>query len=75
MRDEPEGAAFGSLRRTGGRRRQVVKTQQTYVHVGEGQEPRPAVWPDFLRVDSMHQSDLCGEKGPYEINLVEEVTQ
>ena len=31
--------------------------------------------PGFVRVDSVHQGDLDGRKGVYEINLVDEVTQ
>ena len=53
----------------------VVRTRSTQVQIGERRKPHPAGRPGFLRVDSVHQGDLDGEKGLYEINLVDEVTQ
>ncbi len=57
------------------RRLVVVRTRSTQVQIGERRKPHPAGRPGFLRVDSVHQGDLDGEKGLYEINLVDEVTQ
>lgn len=57
------------------RRLHVVKTRPARVSIGERRKPHPAGRPGFLRVDSVHQGDLDGEKGLYEINLVDEVTQ
>ncbi len=57
------------------RRLTVAKTRSTQVSIGERRKPHPAGRPGFLRVDSVHQGDLDGEKGLYEINLVDEVTQ
>ena len=57
------------------RRLVVVRTRSTQVRIGERRKPHPAGRPGFLRVDSVHQGDLDGEKGLYEINLVDEVTQ
>ena len=57
------------------RRLTVAKTRSTQVRIGERRKPHPAGRPGFLRVDSVHQGDLDGEKGLYEINLVDEVTQ
>ena len=54
---------------------QVAKTRPTQVNVGEHPKPHLAGRPGFLRVDSVHQGDLDREKGLYEINLVDEVTQ
>ena len=57
------------------RRLVVVRTRSTQVQIGERRKPHPAGRPGFLRVDPVHQGDLDGEKGLYEINLVDEVTQ
>ena len=57
------------------RRLQVAKTRPTQLRIGERRKPHPAGRPGFLRVDSVHQGDLDGKKGLYEINLVDEVTQ
>ncbi len=57
------------------RRLTVARTRSTRVSIGERRKPHPAGRPGFLRVDSVHQGDLDGEKGLYEINLVDEVTQ
>lgn len=57
------------------RRLTMVKTRPTQVSIGERRKPHPAGRPGFLRVDSVHQGDLFGEKGLYEVNLVDEVTQ
>lgn len=43
--------------------------------IGERTKPRPGNHPGFIRVDTVHQGDLNGEKGVYHINLVSEVTQ
>ncbi len=57
------------------RRLTVARTRPTQVSIGERRKPHPAGRPGFLRVDSVHQGDLDGQKGLYEINLVDEVTQ
>ena len=51
------------------------KTNPTGVNIGERRKPYPEGKPGYLRVDSVHQGDLNGEKGVYHINLVDEVTQ
>jgi hypothetical protein len=38
-------------------------------------KPNPNGLPGFIRVDTVHQGDLNGEKGVYHVNLVDEVTQ
>ena len=43
--------------------------------IGECRKPHPGGRPGFLRVDSVHQGDLAGEKGIYLVNVVDEVTQ
>ncbi len=45
------------------RRLRVVKTRPAQVSIGERRKPHPAGRPGFLRVDSVHQGDLDGEKG------------
>ena len=45
------------------------------VAIGERRPPRPDDRPGFVRVDTVHQSDLDGDKGGYLINVVDEVTQ
>jgi transposase InsO family protein len=51
------------------------KTRPTSVAIGERRRPEPQGRPGFLRVDTVHQGDLDGEKGLYHINAVDEVTQ
>ena len=57
------------------RRNPTTKTQATQINIGERRKPHPQGRPGFLRVDSVHQGDLDGRKGVYEVNLVDEVTQ
>ena len=52
-----------------------TRTKPSAVAIGERRKPRPEGRPGFVRVDSVHQGDLDGSKGVYEINLVDEVTQ
>lgn len=52
-----------------------TKTRPTPVPIGERRKPHPNGQPGFLRVDTVHQGDLEGEKGVYHINIVDEVTQ
>jgi transposase InsO family protein len=56
-------------------RGRVDKTRAVQIRIGERRRPRPEGRPGFLRVDSVHQGDLDGVKGLYQINLVDEVTQ
>ncbi len=66
------------LKRTSTYRNLVVrfeKTRPVSTPIGERKKPQPEGRPGFIRVDSVHQGDLEGEKGLYHINLVDEVTQ
>jgi len=45
------------------------------VHIGERRRPDPQGKPGYLRVDTVHQGDREGEKGVYNINTIDEVTQ
>jgi hypothetical protein len=45
------------------------------VKIGERARPALGGSPGYIRVDTIHQGDLSGEKGVYHINAVDEVTQ
>lgn len=55
--------------------RTYEKTNPVDRNIGERRKPEPLGKPGYLRVDSVHQGDLNGEKGVYHINIVDEVTQ
>ena len=58
------------------RRRTVLdRTRPTRTASGERRPPRADGRPGFVRVDTVHQGDLDGDKGIYLINVVDEVTQ
>lgn len=50
-------------------------TKQTTSPIGIRRKPDPQFQPGYLRVDTVHQGDLVGEKGVYHINIVDEITQ
>ena len=67
-----------NLRKSQAYRRQRTawtRTRPSAVATGERRKPQPDGQPGFVRVDSVHQGDLDGRKGVYEVNLVDEVTQ
>ncbi len=45
------------------------------VHIGERRKPQNNGEPGYIRIDTVHQGDLDGQKGVYHINAVDEVTQ
>lgn len=53
----------------------LEKTHQAKSNIGERKKPNPQDKPGYIRVDTVHQGDLDGEKGVYHINAVDEVTQ
>lgn len=53
----------------------VAKTQSTGRAIGIRRKPEPQGRPGYIRVDTVHQGDLNGEKGVYHINMVDAVTQ
>src|SRR3989338_4523623 len=53
----------------------VGKTHSVCVSIGIRRRPGPQGRPGYIRVDTVHQGDLNGEKGVYHINLVDAVTQ
>lgn len=52
-----------------------TKTRPVTPRIGERAKPEPKGIPGHIRVDTVHQGDLNGEKGVYHINAVDEVTQ
>jgi transposase len=55
--------------------RHYTKTKPALVRIGERAKPSPEGKPGYIRIDSVHQGDLNGQKGVYHINAVDEVTQ
>lgn len=56
-------------------RRHFEKTQSRASNIAERRKPRPNNEPGYIRIDSVHQGDLDGQKGVYHINAIDEVTQ
>lgn len=56
-------------------RHHFEKTRSRRSSIGERRKPRPNGRPGFIRIDTVHQGDLDGQKGVYHINAVDEVTQ
>jgi transposase InsO family protein len=53
----------------------LSKTRSVNRAIGQRRKPDPQGRPGYLRVDTVHQGDLDGEKGVYHVNMVDEVTQ
>jgi hypothetical protein len=53
----------------------IEKTKPVQTPIGKRCKPEPNGKPGFLRVDTVHQGDLDGEKGVYHVNIVDEVIQ
>lgn len=71
-------AQIYNLRKSVGYRRQRwihKKTKPKTSALGERRKPNPDGKPGYIRIDTVHQGDLDGEKGVYHINAVDEVTQ
>jgi len=52
-----------------------TKTRSVQVAIGIRRRPDPQGQPGYLRVDTVHQGDLNGQKGVYHVNLVDAVVQ
>ena len=52
-----------------------TKTRRVCVQIGHRRKPDPQGRPGYIRVDTVHQGDLDGEKGVYHVNMVGAVTQ
>ena len=55
--------------------RRFTKTKPAVSRIGERVKPDPKRQPGYIRIDTVHQGDLNGDKGIYHINAVDEVTQ
>jgi len=55
--------------------RRFTKTRPVVIKIGERVRPDPRGQPGYIRIDTIHQGDLNGQKGVYHINGVDEVTQ
>lgn len=53
----------------------ITKTRSVQVAIGLRRRPDPQGQPGYLRVDTVHQGDLNGQKGVYHINMVDAVVQ
>lgn len=53
----------------------IEKTKPSSCKYGERRRPDPQGRPGYIRVDTVHQGDLNGEKGVYYINTIDKVTQ
>ena len=64
---KPRDYRIGALR--------LAKTRPVHTPIGVRRKPDPDGRPGFVRVDTVHQGDLNGEKGLYVLNVVDQVTQ
>ena len=55
--------------------RRFTRTKPIVSRIGERTKPDPKGQPGHIRVDTVHQGDLNGQKGVYHINAVDEITQ
>ncbi len=55
--------------------KRYTRTKPAVVKIAERARPDPGGRPGYIRIDTIHQGDLNGEKGVYHINAVDEVTQ
>lgn len=53
----------------------IGRTKIVSIAIGIRRRPEPQGKPGYVRVDTVHQGDLDGEKGVYHVNLVDAVTQ
>src|SRR5512136_265007 len=55
--------------------RRFNRTKPAASKIGERAKPDPKGQPGYIRIDTVHQGDLNGQKGVYHINSVDEITQ
>jgi len=58
-----------------GMTKRYTKTKPVVSRIGERAKPDPKGQPGYIRIDTVHQGDLNGQKGVYHINAVDEITQ
>lgn len=56
-------------------RRGFEKNQARQVAIGERRKPQVNGQLGYIRIDSVHQGDLDKQKGGYQINAIDDVTQ
>ena len=52
-----------------------ARTQSIQINIGARRKPEAMGKPGWIRVDTVHQGDLDGQKGVYHINMVDSVLQ
>ncbi len=55
--------------------RRFVRTRPSPLPIAERAMPDPRGQPGHIRIDTVHQGDLDGNKGVYHINAIDQVTQ
>ena len=58
-----------------GMTRRFTGTKPVVSNIGERAKPDPKGQPGHIRIDTLHQGDINGQKGVYHINAVDEVAQ
>ena len=58
-----------------GMTRRFTRTKPVVSKIGERAKPDPMGQPGYIRIDTVHQGDINGQKGVYHINAVDEITQ
>ena len=58
-----------------GMTRRYTKTKPVISRIGERAKPDPKGQPGYIRIDTVHQGDMNGQKGVYHINAVDEIVQ
>jgi len=55
--------------------RRFTRTKPVVSKIGERGKPDPQGRPGYIRIDTVHQGDINGQKGVYHLNAVDEVVQ
>ena len=55
--------------------RRFTRTKPVVSKIGERGKPDPQGRPGYIRIDTVHQGDINGQKGVYHVNAVDEVVQ
>ena len=58
-----------------GMTRRFTRTRPVVSRIGERAKPDPKGQPGHIRIDTVHQGDINGEKGVYHVNAVDEIAQ
>jgi transposase InsO family protein len=55
--------------------RRYTKTKPAISKIGERAKPDSKGQPGYIRIDTVHQGDMNGQKGVYHINAIDEIVQ